>query len=116
MPLSGRPQARAVLVSLDALLPHDGSSVDVGHGLKLRGWATGTLHRWLRSSRLAARFPDGGAGRSVGQDRGSATPADVRSVPSPPGRVLDLERTTAVHEWHLTRGAVWEDVGQWGPG
>jgi len=29
------------------------------------------------------------------------------------GSLFDPERTTAVHEWHLARGAVWEDVGQW---
>ncbi len=29
------------------------------------------------------------------------------------GSLFDPERTTAVHAWHLARGAVWEDVGQW---
>ena len=29
------------------------------------------------------------------------------------GSLFDPERTTAVHPWHLARGAVWEDVGQW---
>ncbi|MGK5682251.1 2Fe-2S iron-sulfur cluster-binding protein [Actinoplanes sp. URMC 104] len=29
------------------------------------------------------------------------------------GALFDPERTTAVHAWHLARGAVWEDVGQW---
>jgi sarcosine oxidase, subunit alpha len=29
------------------------------------------------------------------------------------GSLFDPERTTAVHAWHLVRGAVWEDVGQW---
>ena len=29
------------------------------------------------------------------------------------GSLFDPERTTAVHSWHLARGAVWEDVGQW---
>jgi sarcosine oxidase, subunit alpha len=29
------------------------------------------------------------------------------------GSLYDPERTTAVHAWHLSRGAVWEDVGQW---
>jgi sarcosine oxidase subunit alpha len=29
------------------------------------------------------------------------------------GSLFDPERTTAVHAWHLSRGAVWEDVGQW---
>jgi sarcosine oxidase subunit alpha len=29
------------------------------------------------------------------------------------GAMFDPERTTAVHAWHLERGAVWEDVGQW---
>ena len=29
------------------------------------------------------------------------------------GSLFDPERTTAVHAWHLGRGAVWEDVGQW---
>jgi sarcosine oxidase, subunit alpha len=29
------------------------------------------------------------------------------------GALFDPERTTAVHAWHLERGAVWEDVGQW---
>jgi hypothetical protein len=38
-----------VLVSLDALFPRH-AVLDVCHGLKLRGWAAGALHRWLRSS------------------------------------------------------------------
>jgi sarcosine oxidase subunit alpha len=29
------------------------------------------------------------------------------------GSLFDPERTSAVHAWHLARGAVWEDVGQW---
>lgn len=29
------------------------------------------------------------------------------------GALFDPERTTALHTWHLDRGAVWEDVGQW---
>lgn len=29
------------------------------------------------------------------------------------GRMFDPERVTAVHDWHVTRGAVFEDVGQW---
>ncbi|MDT5179303.1 MAG: sarcosine oxidase, subunit alpha [Mycobacterium sp.] len=29
------------------------------------------------------------------------------------GRLFDPERVTAVHEWHVARGAVFEDVGQW---
>ena len=29
------------------------------------------------------------------------------------GSLFDPERTTAPHAWHLERGAVWEDVGQW---
>jgi sarcosine oxidase subunit alpha len=29
------------------------------------------------------------------------------------GSLFDPERTTAVHSWHVARGAVWEDVGQW---
>ena len=29
------------------------------------------------------------------------------------GSLFDPERTTAVHAWHLARGAEWEDVGQW---
>jgi sarcosine oxidase, subunit alpha len=29
------------------------------------------------------------------------------------GSLFDPERTTAVNAWHLARGAVWEDVGQW---
>jgi sarcosine oxidase subunit alpha len=29
------------------------------------------------------------------------------------GALFDPERTTPVHAWHLSRGAVWEDVGQW---
>jgi sarcosine oxidase subunit alpha len=29
------------------------------------------------------------------------------------GSLFDPERTTAVHAWHVARGAVWEDVGQW---
>jgi sarcosine oxidase, subunit alpha len=29
------------------------------------------------------------------------------------GSLFDPERTTALHAWHLARGAVWEDVGQW---
>ena len=29
------------------------------------------------------------------------------------GRQFDPERVTAVHEWHVARGAVFEDVGQW---
>jgi sarcosine oxidase subunit alpha len=29
------------------------------------------------------------------------------------GALFDPERTTAVHAWHVARGAVWEDVGQW---
>jgi len=29
------------------------------------------------------------------------------------GRMFDPERVTAVHEWHVARGAVFEDVGQW---
>lgn len=29
------------------------------------------------------------------------------------GRMFDPERVTAVHDWHVNRGAVFEDVGQW---
>jgi sarcosine oxidase, subunit alpha len=29
------------------------------------------------------------------------------------GSLFDPERTTSVNAWHLARGAVWEDVGQW---
>ena len=29
------------------------------------------------------------------------------------GRLFDPERVTAMHDWHVTRGAVFEDVGQW---
>jgi len=29
------------------------------------------------------------------------------------GRLFDPERTTALHAWHVERGAVFEDVGQW---
>ncbi len=29
------------------------------------------------------------------------------------GSLYDPERTTALHHWHLARGAVFEDVGQW---
>jgi len=29
------------------------------------------------------------------------------------GRLFDPERVTALHEWHVTAGAVFEDVGQW---
>jgi len=29
------------------------------------------------------------------------------------GRMFDPERVTAVHDWHVARGAVFEDVGQW---
>ncbi|GAA2024877.1 sarcosine oxidase subunit gamma family protein [Pseudokineococcus marinus] len=29
------------------------------------------------------------------------------------GSLYDPERTTALHDWHRDRGAVWEDVGQW---
>ncbi|MGK2880453.1 MAG: glycine cleavage T C-terminal barrel domain-containing protein [Mycobacterium sp.] len=29
------------------------------------------------------------------------------------GRMFDPERVTAVHDWHVQRGAVFEDVGQW---
>ncbi|MEU0494040.1 FAD-dependent oxidoreductase [Mycobacterium sp. NPDC006124] len=29
------------------------------------------------------------------------------------GRLFDPERVTAVHDWHVDRGAVFEDVGQW---
>ena len=29
------------------------------------------------------------------------------------GRLFDPERVTALHDWHVTRGAVFEDVGQW---
>ena len=30
-----------------------------------------------------------------------------------PGHMFDPERVTAVHDWHVDRGAVFEDVGQW---
>jgi sarcosine oxidase subunit alpha len=29
------------------------------------------------------------------------------------GRMFDPERVTALHDWHVDRGAVFEDVGQW---
>ncbi|MDN5748425.1 MAG: 2Fe-2S iron-sulfur cluster-binding protein [Pseudonocardia sp.] len=29
------------------------------------------------------------------------------------GALFDPERTTALHDWHVARGAVFEDVGQW---
>ncbi|WP_068272491.1 2Fe-2S iron-sulfur cluster-binding protein [Aldersonia kunmingensis] len=29
------------------------------------------------------------------------------------GHLFDPERVTAVNDWHVDRGAVWEDVGQW---
>ncbi|WP_396915879.1 2Fe-2S iron-sulfur cluster-binding protein [Mycolicibacterium sp.] len=29
------------------------------------------------------------------------------------GRLFDPERVTAVHDWHVAQGAVFEDVGQW---
>jgi sarcosine oxidase, subunit alpha len=29
------------------------------------------------------------------------------------GRLFDPERVTAVHDWHVAEGAVFEDVGQW---
>lgn len=29
------------------------------------------------------------------------------------GRLFEPERVTAVHDWHVARGAVFEDVGQW---
>lgn len=29
------------------------------------------------------------------------------------GRLFDPERTTALHDWHVEQGAVFEDVGQW---
>src|ERR687886_418837 len=29
------------------------------------------------------------------------------------GRLFDPERLTALHDWHVDAGAVWEDVGQW---
>jgi sarcosine oxidase, subunit alpha len=29
------------------------------------------------------------------------------------GALLDPERTTPLHDWHVARGAVFEDVGQW---
>lgn len=29
------------------------------------------------------------------------------------GRLADPERVTAIHDWHLAHGAVFEDVGQW---
>lgn len=29
------------------------------------------------------------------------------------GRLFDPERTTALHDWHVAQGAVFEDVGQW---
>ena len=29
------------------------------------------------------------------------------------GRLFEPERVTAVHDWHVERGAVFEDVGQW---
>jgi sarcosine oxidase subunit alpha len=29
------------------------------------------------------------------------------------GALFDPERVTALHDWHVTRGAVFEDVGQW---
>ena len=29
------------------------------------------------------------------------------------GPLFDPERVTAVHDWHVARGAVFEDVGQW---
>ena len=29
------------------------------------------------------------------------------------GRLADPERVTAIHDWHVERGAVFEDVGQW---
>lgn len=29
------------------------------------------------------------------------------------GRLFDPERVTPIHDWHIARGAVFEDVGQW---
>ena len=48
LPLRGRPQAKPVDVSLDALFPSDHPAAI--EGLKLHGWAAGALHRWLRST------------------------------------------------------------------
>ena len=71
LPLTGRAPTTPVLVNLDALFPTDQStsgqsatdqsatahpapaeqSSATGDGrLHLRGWAVGTLHRWLRSA------------------------------------------------------------------
>ena len=30
-----------------------------------------------------------------------------------PGRFLDVERVTPMHDWHVANGALFEDVGQW---
>jgi hypothetical protein len=59
-PLTGRAPATPVLVNLDALFPiaqsarrprtRCQSSAADDDRLHLRGWAVGTLHRWLRSS------------------------------------------------------------------
>jgi sarcosine oxidase subunit alpha len=39
--------------------------------------------------------------------------AFARSPGATAGRCSTPEAHTAVHPWHLARGAVWEDVGQW---
>ena len=66
LPLTGRAPTTPVLVNLDALFPTgqsatgqsatghptpaDQSSATDDRRLHLRGWAVGTLHRWLRSA------------------------------------------------------------------
>ena len=61
LPLTGRAPTTPVLVNLDALFPTaqsaTGDPAPAGQSsaadddrLHLRGWAVGTLHRWLRSS------------------------------------------------------------------
>ena len=49
LPLSSRPETKAVYVSLDALFPPPEPSSGV-EGLELRGWAAGALQRWERST------------------------------------------------------------------
>ena len=49
LPLTGRPDTKAVYVSLDALFPPP-DNISTAEGVELTGWVPGALQRWLRST------------------------------------------------------------------
>ena len=117
------PAAQYVDLQRDATLAHIESAV--GGGMRsvehIKRYTTiGTAHDQGRTSGVTAAAATAGA---LGVPVGDLGPSTHRPPYTPVpfallagrrrGRLHDPVRTTPMHSWHVARGAVFENVGQW---